>query len=119
MASALLVLLVDDDPAVREIYAEALAEAGLRVETADDGAQAVAKGLLLQPAVIVMDFDMPRLNGLAAIRLLKQDPRTSAIPVILCTSDPLEEEARLAGCAAFIRKPCSLRQLVDTVQSQL
>jgi CheY-like chemotaxis protein len=116
--TAPLVLLVDDTPEIRDMYADALGLAGLRVEPAADGLEGVEKAIALQPAVIVMDVNMPRLDGLAAARLLKQDVRTKAIPIILSTSEPLHRQARQAGCV-FLQKPCSLMALVAAVQAQL
>lgn len=116
--TAPLVLLVEDTPEVREMYAEALQEASLRVELASDGAEGIEKAAVLQPALIVMDVNMPCLDGLTALRRLRADPRTSSIPVILATSEPVEEQARLAGCG-FLQKPCSLEALVVAVQARL
>ena len=113
-----LVLVADDSAELREIYAEALRDAGLRVELATDGVDAVEKALALLPDVIVIDLEMPRLDGLAAARRLKQDPRTSGVPVILSTSLPVKDEAELAGCA-FLEKPCRLDALVAAVRAQL
>lgn len=113
-----LVLLVEDMPEIREVYVEALHDAGLRVAVAVDGLEGLEKAIALQPAVIVMDVNMPRLDGLAAIRLLRQDTRTSSIPVILSTSEPIKKQALEAGCG-FLEKPCSLPALVAAVQAKL
>lgn len=114
-----LVLLVEDMPELREVYAEILTEAGFRVALAKDGAEGVEKAIALQPAVILMDVDLPRLNGLAAIRQLRNDPRTRSIPVVVSTSQPVEREAREVGSCAFLAKPCSLDALVAAVRAQL
>jgi CheY-like chemotaxis protein len=113
-----LVLLVEDTAELRAMYAEALEEAKLRVEMASDGAEGIEKATALQPAIIVMDVRMPRLDGLTALRRLKEDPSTRSIPVILATSEPVEDQARQAGCV-FLQKPCSLDALVAAVQAQL
>ena len=113
-----LVLLVEDTPDIRELYADALRDDGLRVEVAADGVEGVEKAIALRPAVILMDFNMPRLDGLSAAHRLKQDARTRSIPVILSTSEAMHTQAQQAGCA-FLEKPCSLAALVAAVQEQL
>lgn len=113
-----LVLVVDDCAEIRALYAEMLCTAGLRVALAADGVDGVQQALALRPAVILMDAIMPRLDGLAAAHQLKQDIRTSSIPVILSTGQPLREQARQAGYA-FLEKPCSLLALVAAVKAQL
>lgn len=113
-----LVLLVEDTPELREVYREALEDAGLRVAAAADGLEGLEKAIALQPDVIVMDVRMPRLDGLAAIRQLREDARTRSIPVILSTSEPVREQALEAGCG-FLEKPCSLPALLAAVQAKL
>jgi CheY-like chemotaxis protein len=113
-----LVLVVDDCAEIREVYAEALRIEGFRVELAQDAVEALRQALTLQPAVIVMDVRMPQLDGLAVARLLRRDARTSSIPVIVCTVEPVRAQALRAG-HAFLEKPCSLRALVATIQAQL
>src|SRR5436309_3532706 len=66
-----VVLVVEDTPELRDMYAEALNDAGLRVELAADGVEGVDKAIGLLPAVIVMDVNLPRQDGFTAIRLLR------------------------------------------------
>jgi CheY-like chemotaxis protein len=117
-ALAPLVLLVEDVAELRETYAEVLRDAGMRVAMAADGIEGVDAAIALQPDVIVMDVSMPRRDGLTAVVQLRGDARTRSIPVILCTSEPVEDRARQAGCG-FLRKPCSLEALVAAVQAQI
>jgi two-component system, cell cycle response regulator DivK len=102
-------LVVDDDEDIREIYAESLALNGFRVLHAADGQQALAIAFAQRLAAVVMDLDMPIMDGLTATRALKRDARTTQVPVVVVTGSGRPEElqrARLAGCDALLSKPC-------------
>ena len=102
-----LVLVVDDSLDSSELVAAALNVRGYSVALAFDGREGVERALANAPDVIVMDFAMPRLDGLAATKLLKGDPRTSSIPVLLYTAHrgiELDTRARAVGCAAVVSK---------------
>jgi CheY-like chemotaxis protein len=121
MALPPLVLLVDDTSEILDVYGEALVDDGLRVWTARDGLEALQQARILQPDVIVLDFDMPGMNGLEVTRRLKADPRTQAVPVILFTGEDrkLDGDALAAGCADVVGKPCRLADLVAAIRAQL
>ena len=117
-----LVLVVDDVVAIVESVAADLADHGFCVNVAFDGTDAVARAIADHPDLIVMDFAMPRLDGLAATRLLKKDPRTSSIPVLLHTGHSgieLGARARAAGCTAVVGKAGSSAALLDAVAAVL
>ncbi|HEX6212370.1 MAG TPA: response regulator [Methylomirabilota bacterium] len=119
-ASPTLVLLVDDYPDNRDIYAQFLAYSGLRVEEADNGHQALDKAFTLRPDVIVMDLSLPGLDGWEATRRLKEDPRTRTIPVIALTGHALAGHSKGAfdaGCDAFITKPCLPERLLQEIRA--
>jgi CheY-like chemotaxis protein len=80
-----LVLVVDDNDDVREMYAEYLSFKGFRAETACDGQRAVEKALELRPDVIVMDLAMPVMTGIEAAVALGRRAETSSIPIIAVT----------------------------------
>jgi two-component system cell cycle response regulator DivK len=108
-AVAPLVLLVDDYADAREMYGYYLARQGYRVEEAAEGHEALAKALSLLPDIILMDLSLPGIDGWELARMLKQDARTMAIPIIALTAHALngeEQRARGAGCDAFVTKPC-------------
>jgi two-component system cell cycle response regulator DivK len=77
-----------------------------------------------QPQLILMDIQLPGMEGLAATRLLKNDPATAAIPIIALTAMAMkddEEKTKVAGCDAYIAKPLRYRELyaaIDTLLSQ-
>ena len=80
------VLIVDDSPTETTIFRNALIKAGFRVETAVNGEEGVEAAQRLHPDVILMDVIMPGLNGFQATRMLKRDPATAQIPVIVVTT---------------------------------
>ena len=112
--SAPLVLLVDDNPDMRTLYAIYLHHEGFETEEAGHGFEAFDKALKRPPAVIVMDLRMPKLDGWETVRLLKNRAATHHIPVIALTGDDDIEHlklARNAGCDAVLQKPCAPDEL--------
>ncbi len=116
-----LVLLVEDHPQLREIYADVLRDEGFRVEVAVDGIEGLGKATsVLAPDVVVVDLHLPKLDGLEVIRRLRAHPGTSRLPIIMFSSDhAAEDEARRAGCDAFLMKPSPLATLIEAIQRQL
>ena len=117
-----LVLVVDDYQDAREMYAEYLNFSGFRVIEASTGTEAVEKAFAQRPDVILMDLSLPGMDGWAATRQLKNDERTKSIPVVALTGHALagaSEGARLAGCDAFVTKPCLPDELVVEVRRML
>ena len=101
------VLIVDDDRDARAMYRAYLTHTGCKVQTAPDGARAIAKVHRDPPDVIVMDLAMPRFDGWSASKSLKASPETWHIPIIAVSALPRAREgARAAGCDAFLAKPC-------------
>lgn len=111
------VLLVDDCGDQRDLY-ELLLASEYDVLTAARGAQALVIAAKRQPDVIVLDIEMPEMNGFETCRRLKADPSTRSIPVIMLTgSDYIPDEVRLAGAFAVLDKPCPDRTLVEAIAS--
>jgi CheY-like chemotaxis protein len=116
--TAPLILLVDDFDDALEIYGTYLRYRGYRVEVARDGAQAIAQAERAQPAVILLDLRMPVLDGTAALKRLRADPRFAATPIVALTAHALEEERRAALQAGFdmvISKPCLPDDLASAI----
>jgi DNA-binding NarL/FixJ family response regulator len=116
------VLVVDDNPQVRQGLCEVFKrEADFDVcGEAENGREAIDKANSLQPDLIVMDLSMPVLNGLEALRLLKDVMPN--VPVIIYTAHSgqiVESEARAAGAAATISKSENVALLVRTIRSLL
>jgi CheY-like chemotaxis protein len=112
-------LLVDDTVDSRDMYGEILRFGGYRVLEATDGADALAVALGQRPSVIIMDLCMPRMDGWEAIRRLRSDPRTAAIPVIVLTALNRDLGAVQVDCAAYLVKPCLPFDLLDVLSSVL
>src|SRR2546427_8124628 len=114
------VLLVDDDPEVLELLSFNFKKAGFAVLHAADGLQAITKAGSLSPNLIVLDLMMPELDGFAVLDLLRKDPATASIPVIMLTAIS-GQMARLnaleAGASQFVTKPFSPQRLVATAEA--
>jgi len=116
------ILLVEDEPINREIAEQLLAEAGLSVETAEDGEQAVDLVRRNAYDLILMDVQMPTLDGLAATRLIRALPKGRQVPVIAMTANAYAEDRALclaAGMNDFMSKPASPELLFATVLNWL
>ncbi len=117
-----LVLLVDDFPDNRQMYAEFLAFSGLRVAEAENGHEAVQKATTLMPDLVVMDLSLPGMDGWEATRRLKSHPKTKNILVMALTGHALAGHSKGAidaGCDAFITKPCLPDRLLEEIQRML
>jgi CheY-like chemotaxis protein len=100
------VLVVDDDPDARRIFAGYLRAKGSVVFTAGDGRAAVEKSKTLGPDVVVMDLAMPRVDGFEAIRRLRASSWTRGLPVVAVSAVPLTQDLAIAaGCDAYLAKP--------------
>jgi two-component system, cell cycle response regulator DivK len=114
--------VVDDTVDTRELYALYFRSLGFTVLTAHDGITGVAMARDKRPDIIVMDLSMPGLDGIAATRQLKADPRTHRTPVIILTGYPMraiQDGALDAGADAFLTKPCLPEELDQHVQRLL
>jgi len=112
------VLIVDDYPDGREMVAEYLAFHGFPIAEARDGREAIALAASWRPAIILMDLQMPGMDGWEVTRRLKADPTTNGILVVALTAHALKREvqaARDAGCDAVVLKPYALALLADAL----
>jgi CheY-like chemotaxis protein len=109
------VLFVDDNGDQRDLY-ELLLASEFDVATAGRGIEAIGLAAARRPDVIVLDIDMPEMNGFETCRRLKSIPSTRSIPVVMLTGGHyIPDEARLAGAFAVLQKPCPEARLVDTI----
>ena len=114
-----LILVVDDTRDSRELFAEYLRMAGFETIEATSGAEAIDKAGRLRPSAIVMDLEMPEMDGWEATRRLKADQRTCGIPVIALSAHVMEgarKKATEAGCAGFLPKPCYPSQVSEELR---
>jgi two-component system cell cycle response regulator DivK len=116
------VLVVEDNPANMTLATFLLESVGHAVLKATDAEAGVASARIDHPDLILMDIQLPGMDGLAAIKLLKADAATRDIPVIALTALAMKgDEARIraAGCDGYISKPLSYKDFLATVSAQL
>jgi two-component system, cell cycle response regulator DivK len=116
------ILVVEDNEANMKLASVLLATAGHSVLCAVDAEAGVMLARAEQPDLILMDIQLPGMDGLAATALLKQDPATSSIPVIALTAMAMkadQERSQIAGCEAYIAKPLRYRELYTAIDSLL
>jgi two-component system, cell cycle response regulator DivK len=116
------ILVVEDQEDNRQILRDLLGNAGYEMIEAEDGEQALAQAAKHRPDLILMDVQLPLMDGYEATRRLKADPALRAIPVIVVTSYALsgdEAKARAAGCDAYVAKPYSPRALLAKMREYL
>lgn len=116
------ILIVEDDHNIIELLTYNLEQEGFDVHTAPDGADALQRAASDTPDLIILDLLLPEIDGLEVCRLLKRNPRTAAIPVIMLTAKD-EEVDRIVGFELgaddYIAKPFSPREVVLRVRAVL
>ena len=115
------ILVVEDQEDNRRILRDLLASAGYEMIEAENGEEAIRRAALI-PDLILMDIQLPELDGYEATRRIKANPQLRHIPIIVVTSYALsgdEEKARAAGCDAYVAKPYSPRQLLAKIREFL
>lgn len=116
------ILVVDDEPFMIRLIEIVLERDGYAMVKAANGSEAVDVARREGPKLIIMDGMMPKMDGLTALRLLKQDPTTRDIPVILLTANPnrfSREDAVSSGATVFLTKPFSPTQLLEEIRKIL
>jgi len=116
------ILVVEDQEDNRQILRDLLGSAGYDLIEAENGEEAIAAVAKHRPDLILMDIQLPVMDGYEATRRLKADPEFKKIPVIVVTSYALsgdEGKAREAGCDAYVTKPYSPRLLLAKIKEFL
>lgn len=116
------ILVVDDEPDAVELVAFNLRQAGHTVTTAADGAEALQKARTQLPDLIVLDVMLPELDGFEVCKLLRRDPATAHIPIIMLTAKAAEVDRVLGlelGADDYVVKPFSPRELLLRVRKVL
>ena len=118
------VLVVDDDPVVADLVAFRLQRLGLQVTVETDGETGLAAARRLRPDLVVLDWLMPRMDGLEVCRALRADADTALArtPVLMLTAksqEPDLERGFAAGATDFVAKPFSTRELVSRATAAL
>jgi two-component system phosphate regulon response regulator PhoB len=116
------ILVVDDEPEAVELVEFNLKQAGFDVVTAEDGAEALKKARAALPSLVVLDLMIPEVDGLEVCKILRRDPATAALPVIMLTAKAAEIDRILGlelGADDYITKPFSPRELVLRIRKLL
>ena len=115
------VLIVDDDPFIRRLIATTLEDvAGFELHEAGDGEEAVSVAARERPALVFLDVDMPRMNGIDACRALREEPESTDMTIVMLTAasgDGVERRAAEAGADLFLTKPFSPLDILRLVDS--
>jgi CheY-like chemotaxis protein len=112
------ILVVDDSRDFRMLMADLLGAVGYQVATAPNGGAAISQAVSFQPGLILMDVQMPEMDGCEACRRIKRHPELSDIPVLLMSGDGgVAGKAVAAGADAFIPKPFHLDRLLSRIRA--
>ena len=117
-----LILVVDDEPAIRALLREALESSGHRVLDAEDGAAGLEVALQERPDLVLLDIRLPKLSGLDVCRWLRRNPTTASMPVLLITGLATENERQAgaeAGATGLVTKPFSPADIVSRVDDAI
>jgi two-component system cell cycle response regulator DivK len=116
------ILVVEDQEDLRGVLRDLFTSSGYTVIEAADGATGVASAKSDRPDIILMDIQMPVIDGYEAARQIKADPSLTSIPIVAVSSFAMkgdEEKARAAGCDEYVTKPYSPIQLLRLVRGHL
>jgi two-component system, OmpR family, alkaline phosphatase synthesis response regulator PhoP len=116
------VLVVDDEVNITQILEFSIGSEGFDVITAQNGEEAIEKARREQPDLIILDIMMPKIDGYEACRILKANPLTKNIPVVLLTAKGRDIDKRLGmevGATDYIVKPFSPNKLVERINQLL
>jgi two-component system, cell cycle response regulator DivK len=116
------ILVIEDNPANMKLASMLLIKAGHTALCAVDAETGLTLARAERPDLILMDVQLPGIDGLAATALLKKDPATAAIPVIALTAMAMKEDrekTKVAGCDAYIAKPLRYQELYAAIDGLL
>ncbi|MFH7320279.1 response regulator [Desulfurivibrio sp. D14AmB] len=108
------ILIVDDSTMIRRIVSQLVQQLGYRPAVAENGRKGWEMALELTPDMVIMDIEMPEMDGIEATRMIKADARTAAIPVVFFTALGGEDnirQAKAAGGNGFLNKPICKEEL--------
>lgn len=115
-----MILVVDDEPGIVDVLIAVLEDAGHRASGAANGQEALAKLKASVPNVVLLDVEMPVLDGGSTLSAMKADIRLASVPVLMMSGIAESMvKRRCRGYDAFLRKPFSLEELLDAVEGLL
>ncbi|MEJ5299974.1 MAG: response regulator [Thermodesulforhabdaceae bacterium] len=112
------VIICDDDPGTRELFRNWCRSVNLRVEDAEDGKTLFGKLLVFKPHIIILDIELPDINGITCIEKIRKDNEYKSVKIIVITGKAYagyEEKALKAGADAFMLKPVNPKELFKTI----
>jgi|SRR5687768_8516558 len=113
------VLVIEDDRDARNMYSVVLEHAGYTVYQAEDGPAGIVKAREHTPTMVLLDIGLPSMDGWSVCQVLKTDPRTADIQIVVLTAHAfLNEQAQASGCTiiGFITKPAAPLRVLDEIQ---
>ena len=116
------IVIADDDPEMRAMLGHVFRRAGFIVHAFENGAQACAAALDLHPDVVLIDWMMPVMDGPTAAGILRAEPATARIPIVMLSGQSTVDEcihALETGVQDFLLKPCNLRELLARIEGQI
>jgi len=116
------ILVVEDEKDNRQILRDLLGNAGYELTEAENGEEAIAAAAERRPSLILMDIQLPIVDGYEATRRIRSNPDLRSVPIIAVTSHALagdEDKALAAGCDGYVSKPYSPRDLLAKVRTYL
>ena len=116
------ILITEDEIATRQIFASILKDIGYDVVTAEDGLECIQKAQMEKPDLILLDIQMPVMNGFEALKRIKQNPKTREIPVIILSGNTEPENIQKGldlGADEYLAKPINIEELIVRVKSVL
>jgi len=114
------ILVVDDDPDFLQLLEFDLKKRGYEVVSVTNGAEALEQTKAEKPQLIVLDIKMPKMDGYTFVRLLKKDPETQEIPVIILTSyEPMRDIFRIEGINDYFMKSSNMEGLLEAIRRNL
>jgi len=117
-----VLLVADDDADIRDLVAFKLEQAGFEVIAVEDGQAALEQARARRPALAVLDVSMPALSGIDVCRMLRAEPATAGMLIIMLTARVQEQDVQggfNAGADDYVTKPFSPRELVSRIQALL
>ena len=119
---AQVILVVEDNERNLKLLRDVLEYAGYQVRAAQTAEDGISSAISDPPDLVLMDLQLPGIDGFEALRLLRESPRTAAVPVVAVTAQAMKqdrERALAAGFNGYVEKPISVRAFTDQVRGFL
>jgi DNA-binding response OmpR family regulator len=110
------ILVVDDEAPLRELLRQQLSAEGYRVKEAKDGRDAIAKVKKLLPDLVILDVKMPEMSGFDVAAVLKHNPKSMSIPIIMLSVAEEQERGYRLGVDRYLIKPINTQELINEVR---